>query len=319
MHPEPLQIADWNPPRSEAPAWRQRLLHAVTQEPLLVTRPSLDALAGGGFSSAPRAVFVGIGLVTPDAVSRVLPLDVLGILLPAERLRRAVGAERLVVLVADDNALENDLDPGQIRQVSRRAEEAQHLLERIGRRICPGRMTVQTAAELHQSPAYQRILAQVDEAAPDDEHGYFKQEVADIELLDRCWGGVLKVGWTVSASRDLRRRRDEVAFDRRFRRWRRRPLMSVYCRAGRSLDDRQLKASPYIAVDPQRRICLQPDEQVAAKLQRAAEWASPGTVNGVRNHLRALTRTYSQMITALEGTVEQRAQAVIEQIFAPNR
>jgi len=239
------------------PNWLARVREAVLQEPLIETRPTLAALEGLRWSRAPRAVVVGLGICTTRQTSAALPVDVLGVLLPAERIRRAAGAGALVVVVADEHAASNGLDGYQIKS---RTRQTVRTLERI-RRAGLTQMRIARASSFHFSPDFQEVLAEVRRRAPRDEHPYFLQEVADIEYLHRRWGGVLKVGWTISASGAVERRQDELAFDRRFRSWIGRHVGFAYCRAGRTLDPQQPKACPYITVEPRHRICLEPDEE----------------------------------------------------------
>jgi hypothetical protein len=302
-----LVLAPPQPSRGDRPAWLEAMAHVVQQSPLIETRPSLEALDVARRLPAPRVVFVGIGLCTERHLGRGIPLDVLGLLLPAEQLRRAVGARDIVVLVADLHALENNLDRARVRALTRRWLET---LRRLQSTVL-GRLRVICASELHASEGYRAVLDEVRRRAPAAEHPYVVREVADVEHLRREAGGLLKVGWTVGPAST--RRWDEVAFDRRFRSWLGTPAGFVYCRAGRALDDRRPKVPPYLVRDPEHRICLHPGEEVELKLARAAVLgrSSAQTIRGVRNHLRRIARVYSEVAHPLQGAVERRAQAII--------
>jgi hypothetical protein len=279
----------------------------VAQNPLIETRPTLAALGRSSRNNAPRAVFLGIGLCTRDAISTELPFDTLGVLLPAELVRRAVGASRLVVAVADRHALSNGLNRC---AVYRRSHHVKNKLETIARRCGLNAMTVVRASEFHATPEYRLIRAQIEESATGGTHTYFKSEAADIEFFHRTYGGIVKVGWTVGRAATVSSRRDEVAFDRRFQQWCGPHVAFVYCKAGRALDDRKKKAVPYTVLNPIHRICLTENEDVSAKLRTAAVTAT--TRNGVRNHLRRVTRIFSQTVFPLSGPVERRAQQIID-------
>jgi hypothetical protein len=295
--------------------WREELCRLVLQEQLIETRPSLQALDRSRGLAAPGAVFLGIGLCTDSSASTDLPLDVLGVLLPAERLRRALGLDRLLVLVADEHALENSDDAWYRRQIQRRARQVCWTLERIRAPLGLQGMQILLASDLQQVAGYRRELAEVRRRAPADEHPYFKREVADIAFLDRLHGGILKVGWTISASDRALHCQDELAFDRRYRRWMDHPVYTVYCKAGRAFDDRRPKASPYVTTDASRRICLRPDEQVVPKLRRAQDLASGSTIRGTRRHLNAICRAHGELTGPLAGVLEQRVQRLIELAF----
>ena len=299
--------------RPARPGWLERLEEVALQDPLIETRPSLEAIRAAGRQLPPGAVFVGVGLCARSRISAALPLDVLGVVLPAERVRRATGASSLVVMVADSHALSNGLDE---QLVDDHARTTQQTLELIRARFELPRMEIVRASRMHATADYQAVLSEVDRRALPADHDYFKLEVADVEYLDRTLGGIVKVGWSISPSGRLGRRQDEIAFDWRFGQWMKRGICFVYCKAGRALDDRYPKASPYVTVNPPRRVCLRQDEEVRSKLERGRELAAPSAVNGVRKHLKRLTRAYSQLVGPLEGTLEQRVQSIISRAFS---
>lgn len=301
--PVPLDTADW----------KTRLRQLVLQEGLIETRPSLAALERVDRSAPPAAVFLGVGLCTESRLSAALPLDFLGMLLPAERVRRAVGARVLCVMLADVHALGNGFAADQVERQARQTEQS---LWRIKSALRLPAMEIVRASSFHGTASYRRVLAEVGLRAGPHEDPYFIRQVADLEYLDRRAGGALKVGWTISASSRVKRRRDEVAFDDRFRQWVGKNVGFVYCKAGRTLDDRRPKASPYVAVEPARRVCLRPGEEVRAKLERARGVAAEITVKGVVRHLKAVTRSFSELVEPLGGPVDRRAQAVISWILA---
>src|SRR5690606_26395895 len=126
------------------------------------------------------------------------------------------------------------------------------------------------------------------------EHAYVKLQIADCEYLHRQHRGIVKVGW----SPDGRARGGEHEFDRRFRAWLGDHVGFVYCKAGRVLDERRRKAPPYLATDPPRRICLEPDEDVPGKLGRVA---TEPIVRGVRKHLRMLAYSACKRLGPMRG------------------
>lgn len=292
--------------------WREDLRRVVLQDPLVETRLSLDGLEGPVQGEPPKAIFIGLGICSRQKLSQGLPLDLLGMLLPAQRAQRAMGARDMVVLVADSHALSNRFNPD---DVARQAEQVVATLEQIKQRLGLDPLTVVRASTFNADPDYAQTHALVREQAPAQADNYVTREVADIVHLQRKYGDILKVGWTISASADVCRACDELAFDHSFRTWTGRPLWAIYCKAGHALDDAQPKVSPYVTVDDERRICLREDEDVAARLARGRALASPATVRAVRNHLRAITRAYSQQVKPLTGPVEQRTQQVLSHLW----
>lgn len=301
-------------PGARGDDWREALREAVRQDPLVETGLSLETMQAPTSDAAPAAVFIGLGLCSRQHLSQGLPLDLLGMLLPAERVRRAVGARSMVVLVADTHALSNkSFAPAEVeRQASGAVRTLRLLRDRLGLET----LEVVRASSLDTDQTYGAVHSEVKAAAPAGANSYFTREVADIAHLQRDLGGIIKVGWTISGSADESHDSDELAFDRTFRRWTGRPLCAVYCKAGRALDDGHPRVSPYVTVNPARRICLHPDEDVAARLAEGRELASRDTVRGVRNRLRAITRAYSQLVAPLAGPVEQRTQQLLRNIWA---
>ena len=290
-----------------------RLEHVVLQQALFEPRASLAGLAHVGAAlRVPETVFVGIGLSSPRELSRALPVDALGMLFAAEQARRAVGAGTMTVLIADAHALTNGHSPDVVAACT---EAHQRTLGRVLDRLAWSHVQVVRARELHALESHARVHAEIRRAAPNDEHPYVTRELADIEYFARTGGGVLKVGWALGASSPSAR--DERAFDERFRRWVGSHVPFVYCKAGRTLDDRRRKAPPYLVRDPSRRVCLSPGERVREKLARASGQVSSSTLRGVRRHLKAITRCYKQLVRPLDGQIEDQVQTLLEQLLGP--
>lgn len=294
------------------PTWRRRLEQSVLQHPLLQSRPSLEGVRALG-GRPPRALMIGVGLCNESRLSAGLPVDVLGLVLPAESLRRAIGAQSIVVLVADVHARLNRLPAA---DVERRAKEAVLVLERVRRGLDMPHLEVLRARELDGEADYRALLAEVERRAPRAEHGYVTRQVADVEHLHRTLGGILKVGWSLTGSSGAPRGHDERFFDARHRALFGPRVGFVYCKPGRTLDDERKKAPPYVTLDARRRVCLRPDEDVRKKLAAATRSSSKATVNGVRNHLRAVTRAACALSEeTVRGPVDARVQALISRVF----
>lgn len=306
------------PERPQRKAWFARLSQLVRQSPLIETRLSKRGLSAGfpdnPLDSPPEAVFMGLGLCTPAKLSHGLPMDTLGMLLPAEQIRRAVGATRLILLVADEHAHYNGFSATAIEE---RSHEILRLLARVKERLGLQALSATRASQLRRRASFREIQAEIDRHTPADVHPYFKAELADVTWMARRWPRLIKVGWTINASARAPHRRDEVAFDNRYRRWCQPAVSFVYCKAGRKLDDRAPKGSPYVATDLARRICLRPGEDVTTKLARARNRVSLDTWRGARKHLKAIARAYADCVRPLKGTVEMRLQTIIDDLYVP--
>ena len=289
------------------------LRRVVTQQALMNTHASLAGIAHlGAHSPAPRTVFMGIGMTSATELSRALPLDVLGMLFSSEQVRAAVQARDIKLLLADAHALENGHPPNLIAQ---RCATYERVLQRIVTRLGWKHVQIVRATDLHVLDEYARLHTTVRRLAPRYEHPYVTREVADIAYFAKHCDGILKVGWAVTnRGRSLR---DERAFDDCFRRWVGSHVGFVYCKAGRALDDRRIKAVPYVVSDPGRRVCLTADERVHDKMQRAAAEVSTSTMRAVRSHLKAIARGYKQLARPVRGSVEDQIQCVIWDLLGP--
>lgn len=284
----------------------------VEQHPLFETRPSRHAVDGAPSALQAKTVFAGIGLVSGPTVTRALPLDVMGLLLSAEQTRRTLSADRLLVLVADAHARCNGAPRALLEE---RTAQYVDLLRGIADRCGFSRMHVVLASEWDCDAAYLRTLDAARRSLPPDIDPYVAREVADIAHVERVYGGVVKVGWALQRSR-AGAHRDERTFDEAFNRFIGGEACFVYSKAGRAFDDRRHKVSPYVVADASRRICIDPTENVADKLDRARRDVSPSTFRGVCNHLKAVTRSYSKLVRPLDGGLPERAQAVIDDALA---
>lgn len=300
-------------PEGPEVSWKNEALSAIRQEGLVEYQLSAEGILGSSRSRPPTAIFVGTGLCTSKEISVALPLDTLGMLLPAVKIQRAVGASSVIVLIADEHARSNgSFRAAEIDEIAAANEDA---FRRVASAFSLNELKVVRASHFHSTPDYLAVLEEVDGKAPDSEHAYFRKEVADIEFLDRTCGGIIKVGWTISGSGNMERRHDEVAFDQRFRAWMGRHVPFVYCKAGRVLDERRPKASPYVATDPARRVCLRRGEDIREKLKAAESFVAAPVVKGVRTHLGAIVRCFCDVVEPISGQVEDRAQQIIGRVF----
>jgi hypothetical protein len=291
--------------------WRDALEKCVEQEPLLLTGPSRAALAEANPPSAPGAIMFGVGLCTPDALSATVPFDLLGLVLPAELLRRAVGASTVVALVADVHAETSGFDAA---AVDRRARAVTAALLRMRRRLGLDALTVVRASRLHAALDYRQHLRTARARAGAEPADYLVHQVADVACLDARLGGLLKLGWMVGKDR-AQAIGDEAAFDRWVRPWTRREPLFAYARAGRTLDPLRPKATPYVELEAAARVNLAATEDVARKLASASDL---GAVNGVKNHLRAIAHTYARVVGPLRGPVVPRAQRILDRLYRPS-
>jgi hypothetical protein len=308
-----MHVSDLRPPDSRpcTAAVMPELRRVVTQESLLNTRASLAGLSHmRGSDPAPRCVFVGVGMSSASELSRALPLDVLSMLFASERVRVAIEAREIKLLLADAHALENGHHAALVSQCCASYEGTlRHVLARLGW----SHVQLLRASDVHAQDTYARLHEKIRRIAPSREHSYVTRELADIEYFYRECGGIVKVGWALTNRAPGLR--DEPLFDDRFRRWVGSRVGFVYCKADRTLDDRRMKTAPYVVSDTSRRVCLSRGELVQDKLQRCAASISRSTLRAVRSHLRAITRSYKQLVGPISGPVEEQAQRLIWELL----
>lgn len=286
------------------------MVHHLVQEPLLDTAESLHSLRRAPLDRRPGAIFVGIGLCSPTHLGRALPLDVLGMLIPAELIRRSAGAREVLVMIADRHAAVSGFDD---LEVERRAAAIQRSLRALAShpRL---RLRVVRASSFHDLGGYRRIRADV-EARLGDAEPYVARQLADTAFLDREYGTIWKLGWTLGRDAPCRRG-DEVRFDSLFRACYGDRLPFLYCKPGRSLADQRPKASPYVAPAPRERVCLSRDEDPDEKLGLERPVCSRDTLNGVRRHIKSILYSYQRHLGPVpRGSLEERVSWLIDEML----
>ena len=288
--------------------WKAETIKCATQHPLIRTHATLAGMAT--LQHRPNAVMLGIGLASEQRLSCGLPFDVLGMLLPAEQVRRAAGAERVVVVIADRHAVSNGFDEPHVQQRARAiARGLEHVRSALGLPL-----QIVHAEAMHRDPRYLRIHDGV-RARAGESDPYVTLEVADTEYLRREHGSIVKLGWSLGGQARAGLR-DERYFDERFSAWVGHDVGFAYCDAGRTLDPQRLRAAPYLAIDPARRLLLAPDEPVEEKLGEFQRCAPHHVQRAVTSHLRRITWAYSRTIEPLRGPLVERVSAVLSHIFS---
>lgn len=289
--------------------WRQRLHDSILQESLILTHPSRTGVRQ--LERRPEAVFVGIGLCSRSALSVGTPLDVLGLLLPAALIRRAVGADKLVVLIADTHAMSNGFASGVVADVAARTRRT---LTAVGRGLGIDGLELVMASEMTRSPGYADILADVEARSQPGRCTYVKRQVADVGYMQWRYGSIIKVGWALGRQPGGVAFADEREFDREAQAQLGAGLGFVYCRPGRTFDMRCPKAPPYVATRLQARICLEQQYEPAYSIESARMAGRPEVVNGCINHLKSVASAYSKHWTRLHGRIEHRLNALWWQV-----
>jgi len=289
---------------------RQYLEKLLRNEPMVESGPSTAGISDGLCAGSSGAVYYGTGLTTPRALSVGMPFDALGMVLTAERLRRQLNLDHIYHHVADTHALSNDFaNPAEVEQLTQMVSQT---MAYVKIHLKLDRLTVLTSSSFDTSDRYEAIFDSIDT----EKGEYVRRELADMIWYRRERNVVLKMGWIIQPG-PIKEGFDERLYDNEFRRSFDDDLSFVYLKAGRTLDQRRPKASPYISIPDEQRILLVPNEHVEAKISAAKDKWSDKTLGGALNHLNAIVRLYDQIAPCPteRGPVHQRVQCVIDRIF----
>ena len=271
------------------------LARFITQEPLVDTKPSL---AGISTIQKVTALYFGVGLCNGAPVlSTGLPVDVLNMLLISEQIDTPKH-----ILIADTHATTNGFDA---QSVDRLAHQYQEKLRRAVENMRFVDWQIMRASEIDQTQAYVALLSVVDPS-----HDYTRRELADMLWFHRERKVNLKVGWALNGNK----KSDETSFDSEFQhRFSSCPLGFVYVIPGRTFDPKRLRSAPYFCMNPNERILLEADENVARKIALAQEHFGENATRPYENFLNQIVRLYDKTVEQTErGPLSDRLQQVID-------
>jgi len=272
---------------------KEDLARFITQEPLVETNLSL-----AGISNIPEvnALYFGVGICNGvPMLSAGLPIDVLSMVLSGEQIDVPKH-----ILVADTHAITNGFDA---HSVDRLAGQYQETLQRVIENLGFAGWQVARASEIDQTPTYRDLLGTIEAS-----HDYIRRELADMHWFNCEHDVNLKVGWALNGSK----KSDETSFDQEFKRQFDDPLGFIYVVPGRTFDPRRLRSAPYFCTNPEERILLQADENVANKLALAQEKFGEQATRPYKNFLSQVIRLYDKTVERAErGLLTDRLQQVI--------
>jgi hypothetical protein len=140
--------------------------------------------------------------VKDDVLSYEMPFDVLGMILPAEFMKRKVGG-RAIILIADEHAKVNDSYEHEINGLAKMNEE---LFNRIINRFGFSNWEIYMASDIAGTDKYQKIHKDLSHI----KNPYVRLEITDIEYLKQVENVQSKEGW-MSLTGD---RNGETKFDK---------------------------------------------------------------------------------------------------------
>lgn len=284
----------------------------LQNETLFHAEPTLAMIDPAFLAEPSGSLYYGTGLTTPRSPSIGLPFDILIFILGAERLRRLMGLERINHHIADTHALTNPFCTPE--WVATMAAEYREVVGKIAKAAnIP--IEVRLSSEFDRSPEYEELLARV----VTDKAEYVRRELTDMLWYRETHDVRLKLGWLLQAG-ESELGFDERLYDREFRARCDEHMSFAYVAAGRTLDPKRMRASPYIAVADERRILFKPGEDVRAKVEQALpDWGADKTLGGLTRHLNAILRLWDRLTGSQPprgADVYVRVQALIDQILA---
>ncbi len=284
----------------------------IRNDALIEAAPTLDYFDPNCLEQPGGSIYYGTGLTTPNAISEGLPFDTLGMMLTAEKVRRAGNLETVYHHIADTHAKTNSwIDPVAVDAVADRTVGA---LEQIKHNLGLEHFQFVLSSSFDNDPEYQAL---VESFSSSEEHEYVRREMADMEWY-RTRGDVrIKMGWVIQA-KETDMGFDERRFDREYLRFHPGQMSFVYTKPGRTFDTSRPKASPYISVAGEPRLRLAPgidvDEVFAA--------TGDPNLGGAKKHLATIVRAYEDLYGSLgkighDGvTLNGKIQHIINTCFA---
>jgi hypothetical protein len=289
-----------------------RLIKIIRNEALIEAEPTIDMLDSSTLESDGGSIYYGTGLTTPNAISVGLPFDVLGMMLTAEKLRKAGEFDKVYHHIADTHAKTNEwIDDEQVDIV---AEEAISTLERIKQNLGLDAFEFVRSSSFDTSEEYQALIDTFDSSG---EHEYVRREMADMEWYRSHEDVRLKLGWIIQSS-ETDMGFDERRFDREYLKFHPGQMSFVYTKPGRTFDTSRPKVSPYISVDGERRLVLRPGMNIEELLTGETD----PNLGGAKKHLQNIVRLYEGIYGNLgkigkDGvTFESKLQHIVDKCLA---
>jgi len=289
----------------------QNIVKLLKNEALIEAEPSLAFLNENITDTVGGSLYYGTGLTTPREISVGLPFDVLGMMLTAEKLRRAGGFDNIYHHIADTHAKTNDwIRP---EEVDERAQQVITTLNVVKANLGLDNFFPVLSSSFDTQSEY---LDMVESFSDSEEHEYVRREMADMEWYRTQLGVKLKLGWIIQAA-ETDMGFDERRFDREYLRFKGPALSFIYTKPGRTFDPSRPKASPYIKVADEGRLLLDPSEDVASKIEMAIEVAKGDKhLGGARKHLESIVRLYESLYgTFGKIPLEEKIQRIIDNCF----
>lgn len=280
----------------------------VQNEALLEAEPSLQFLVEKNLAKKTGgSLYYGTGLTTPKAISVGVPFDMLGMMLTAEKVRRAGSFDKVYHHIADTHAKTNKwIDEAAVDAVAARTVST---LEAIKVNLKLDNFEFMLASAFDHTPEYDALVGSFDSS---DEHEYVRREMADMEWYRTNADVRLKLGWIIQA-KETGMGFDERRFDREYLKFHPDEMSFIYAKPGRTFDTSRPKASPYISVEGESRLLLAPGVNV----KETFDTLNDPNLGGAKKHIESIVRSYEDLYGSLgkigtDITLADKVQIIID-------
>ena len=243
--------------------------------------------------------------MTKDQLSQAVPFDILAFFFTAEQLRKIIKGQKVIVFVADQHAITNNLFPR--KQIDQATTKTIELFKKIIINFSLQHFEIVRTMELNKVQSIRDIFAQL----PNIENQYLKHEVADVIWLQKFHDVGIKLGWSMSKNPRVEGH-DERFFDKTIKKFC--PTMKfIHLKPGRTFDEPRSRVSPYISVFGETRILLKKGEEVSKKLKLARKNCSPVVFKATQRHLSHIVRLHDQLFEPLKFmSFQEKLQKILD-------
>ena len=287
----------------------EEILSFLQNEPLIEAELCSAAIAALNRADPKgKSLFFGVGLCTAKEPAVAIPFDILSFFLVAERLRRFLDMNCVIVLVADTHALTNSfMTPDILNELTQKSLLTFTTIIR--------NLHLKTFELLvHSDIAVQQAFTKTLEAVPAMDNQYLRHEIADITWLVKHRNVALKLGWTIDSS-PVPGGHDERFFDTELQKLTSVSIGFLYLKAGRTFDKHRQKVSPYIAVAGEPRIIIDSNEDVRGKLAAARTSWGDDHFGGTRKHIADIVRLFEKLFGQLPSfSLEQKIEHIVKRM-----
>jgi len=286
---------------------KDQIMTFLKNDPLIEWKLSCAAMDWHAALRAEGAtLFFGVGLCTSKESAAAIPFDILAFFLEAEKLRRFFELKKVIVLIADRHALTNSFMSKE--QVDKLSQRTISIFEGIIRNFDLTSFEIRKASLMLPEAELKNILP-TDIKLPNQ---YLIQEIADVLWMIKHDNLALKLGWSIDSALEASGH-DERFFDLTMKEFLPRQISFLFTTAGRTFDKHRQKVSPYISVQGEHRLLLNPGECVADKLHEAEMLWDDKHFGGARKHLSNIIRSFEDLFGHLAGlSFEQKLQHILD-------